>query len=286
MKKYQPTHFDDTVNLSEVHPLKEFAALLAKGLLLLAIIYLVIGATLEFFITRMSVEREIWLWNLTGIAEKYIGDEEVSETAEAQQKYAQKLFDRIPDDLKPEGYDFRVIIEEDPDPNAFALPGGVIIVTSGLLDELETENALTFVLGHELGHFKNRDHLRGMGFGFAGLAISAFLAGQDQGVVSAVSGLFGIGDLTYSRHMEKQADTTGLEALQGVYGHVGGATEFFEKIIHLEEDSVTKYIPAIMSTHPDSDKRIEIMKEQIKAQKLKEKQTRPIRVFETTEEIE
>lgn len=288
MSKFQPTHFDDTVNLSDEHPLKEFFVLLTKTLLIIGAIYLIIGITLEFFITRMSVEREIWLWNKLGITEQYVG-RNISIKSEAQnkdpaQQYVQRLFNKIPDEFKPEGYSFRVLLSNESDPNAFALPGGTIVITKGLLDTLETENALVFVLGHELGHFKNRDHLRGMGFGFAGLAISALLAGQDQGVLATLSGVFGLGELSYSRHHEQEADYTGLEALIGVYGHAGGATEFFEAIMALD-NGIADYIPTIMSTHPDSAKRVDVLKEIIKQRNLNVLETKSIQQFKDPETL-
>lgn len=286
MSKFQPTHFDDTVNLSDEHPLKEFFVLITKTLLVIGLIYFVIGLTLEFFITRMSVEREIWIWNKLGITEQYVSREITTDIKEQSkdpaQKYVQRLFNKIPENLKPAGYDFRVLLSQDIDPNAFALPGGTIIVTRGLLDTLETENALVFVLGHELGHFENRDHLRGMGFSFASLAISALLAGQDQGVLSTLSGIFGLGELSYSRHHEQEADYTGLEALIGVYGHAGGATEFFQAIMALE-DGIIEHVPTIMSTHPDSAKRITVLKNIIEKKGLDNSKTRPIKRFKKNE---
>lgn len=53
MKTFKPTHFDETVNVSKVHPLKEFATYLGKGVAILVIAYLCIGFTLEFFVMRM-----------------------------------------------------------------------------------------------------------------------------------------------------------------------------------------------------------------------------------------
>jgi Zn-dependent protease with chaperone function len=59
--------------------------------------------------------------------------------------------------------------------NAMAVPGGKMVVFSGLLDSLSSTNGLMFVLAHEVGHFKNRDHLRLMGRGIV-LSILAMLA--------------------------------------------------------------------------------------------------------------
>ena len=56
-----------------------------------------------------------------------------------------------------------------------------MIVTAGLLEKVESENELAFIIGHELGHFRNRDHIRGLGRGLAiGILITA-VSGNDGG---------------------------------------------------------------------------------------------------------
>ncbi len=62
--------------------------------------------------------------------------------------------------------------------------GGHILLFQGLLDILKTENSLSFVIGHELGHFKNRDHLRGLGRGIVLTALSATFTGANSNLTS------------------------------------------------------------------------------------------------------
>lgn len=240
-----------------------------KGLAIILTLYIALGLTLDFFVSRLSVEKEVWIWKTTGLAKSLI-EEPLSDSA--YQEYAQELFDDIPDEIKPAGYDFSIVVIENEDPNAFAIPGGMIAVTTGLFDVLDSENALTFILGHELGHFENRDHLRGMGFGFAALTVSVLLAGQDQGVVHALSSVVGLGQLSYSRKQEKQADLHGIKTLMSTYGHVGGATEFFQKVEELE-GKFEKYVPSIVRTHPDSDKRIVLMEDYIEQHRFPKEKT-------------
>ena len=108
-----------------------------------------------------------------------------------------------------------------------ALPGGLIVVTQGLLDQVESENELAFVLGHELGHFRNRDHLRALGRGVVISLFFAVVTGND------VAGL-GIKatDLTlrgFSREQETRADEFGLAIVHAEYGHVNQASRLFER---------------------------------------------------------
>jgi Zn-dependent protease with chaperone function len=70
---------------------------------------------------------------------------------------------------------YKIHIIPDPRINAMALPGGNIVVFSALIKETGSENELAFVLAHELGHFANRDHLRGLGRRLLLLTASAAL---------------------------------------------------------------------------------------------------------------
>jgi Zn-dependent protease with chaperone function len=127
-------------------------------------------------------------------------------------------------------------VVDDPSPNAFALPGGWIIVTTGLLDRIRTENELAFVLGHELGHFRNRDHLRGLGRGVAWGIVSATL-GLGDGAASTLARVAGgLSNRHFDRDQESDADEVGLELLEAEYGHVGGATAVFTTVLAEEGD--------------------------------------------------
>lgn len=254
MTQYTPKKFNTKLNYSQEHPLKEFLSFVAKGICLLFTLYFTVDLTLDFFITRLSVEKEVWIWNKIHLAKAFDPDESLK----IQQDYVETVFSKIPDDVKPEGYHFFVVVKENKQPNAYALPGGGIVVTTALLDFLDSENALTFILGHELGHFKNRDHLRGMGFGLAASALMLAIAGQDPAVVKAASGMLNIGSLSYSRAQETKADQTGLTTLETVYGYTNGATEFFEKL-QMQRSNILKNLEPFLSTHPTDQKRIDMI---------------------------
>lgn len=64
-------------------------------------------------------------------------------------------------------------------PNAYTLPGRRLLITQGALKLLSTENAAAFILAHEYGHLKQKDHLRGLGHGL-GLSLAFSLMGWDS----------------------------------------------------------------------------------------------------------
>lgn len=113
--------------------------------------------------------------------------------------------------------------------NAYAFPGGNIGITTGLVEVIGSEEALAFVIAHEIGHFEHRHLLkklsRAVVFGLA----KSILFGNDTGT-APLNRLDSLGDLNYSRRQERQADTFALDCLNRTYGHVGGATAFFEMI--------------------------------------------------------
>jgi Zn-dependent protease with chaperone function len=238
----------DGINVSDTHPLAE-AGMLIVGLsalflgLVVAIIFLVELAL--YFVPAETEARLFRNWLPIDLVTVAPDDERLYQT--------QALLDRLVAHWPETPYEFTVEIDESDVANAMALPGGLIVVTSGLLDQVESENELAFVLGHELGHFRNRDHLRALGR--AG-ALSIFLvavAGKDA------SGLgITLADLTlrgFSRTQEARADEFGLAIVYAEYGHVNAAWRLFERWD--EVDRTTLDVAAYFSTHPQAADRIE-----------------------------
>ncbi len=147
-------------------------------------------------------------------------------------------------------------------PNAFAVPGGVMLITSGLIKSLNSENGLAFVVGHELGHFKHRDHLTGMGRGLGLMIAAAFLglAGSDGFGLDITKQMIGN---SFNRQQETAADNYSLELMQLAYGHFSGAEEFFKYILE-SKDAWQGKIPSFLSTHPNPKERLALIVEKQK----------------------
>jgi len=111
-------------------------------------------------------------------------------------------------------YTFTVL--DDPNVNAFALPGGYVYITTGLMAYLNSEGELAGVLGHEIGHITAR---HGVQQASRGMAASIFVdlinkqAGGNSSVLSQLSSAMLSG---YGRKHELQADRLGAEYLAGV----------------------------------------------------------------------
>jgi Zn-dependent protease with chaperone function len=158
--------------------------------------------------------------------------EQQAQASEAQDTLNQML-DRLETHLPSEqqNRDYQVLYIPDSTVNAIAIPGDRVILHQGLVDQAKSENELMMIMGHELGHFAHRDHLRQLG---RGLLLQLVLAGVlgDVGSLQAIA-LSGAGTLDnarFSQNQEFQADAFGLSLLQQTYGQVAGATDFFTRL--------------------------------------------------------
>ena len=247
--RFVPKAPREGINVSDVHPLKEAAVLIVGLSVLFAVIALLLVFLVDLVILAVSPEKEAAL--LSGwVPDDFVEAAPDDGRAESVTALLQRLETHWPE----RNYEFRVAISDDETPNAFAVPGGLIVVTMGLLDGVESENELAFVLGHELGHFKNRDHLRGIG---RSIALSLLIAAISGGDGNPDLGL-AIADLTlrgFSRDQENDADRFGLGLIQAEYGHVAESWRFFERINELQGEHGR--LMTYLSTHPDSGERIQ-----------------------------
>lgn len=247
--KFVPRAPREGINVSDEHPLKEAAVLIVGLSAIFATLALLLVFLVEIAILAVSPETEVEFfagWTPSDIVPVDADD--------ARTLMVTSLMRRLEQHWPDSDYVFRIAVSDDEVPNALAVPGGLIVVTTGLLDGVESENELAFVLGHELGHFRNRDHLRGVGRGIAFSLLFAAVASREGGSDLGLA----IADLTlrgFSRDQENDADQFGLYLMQAEYGHVAESWRFFERARELEGGPGR--LQSYLSTHPDSGDRIE-----------------------------
>ena len=240
------------INVSKTHPLVEAGTLIVGLTAIFVIIAIALVFLIEIALYFVSAEDEVALfdgWLPDDLVTVAHTDERLNET--------QLLVDRLAAHWPESAYRFRVEIDDSEIANAMALPGGLIIVTQGLLDQVESENELAFVLGHELGHFKNRDHLRALG---RGIVLSLFFAATTGGDAAGIG--INAADVTlrgFNRRQESKADAFGLSVVNAEYGHVNESWRLFERW-KIEDNALVNFV-AYLSTHPDSGDRIVAIKE-------------------------
>lgn len=156
---------------------------------------------------------------------------------------------------------FRIV--DDPTVNAFALPGGYIYVTRGLLAHLGSEAQLAGVLGHEIGHVTARHGVHEMSrqlltLGVLGLG-ALMLPEEDQELAGALLAAgTGLLFLKYSRDDERQADDLGLRYMAAGGWAPPAMPEVFTVLERVGEQDGGA-LPSWLSTHPSPERRRERM---------------------------
>ncbi len=155
---------------------------------------------------------------------------------------------------------------DDPIVNAFALPGGFIYVTRGIMTHLSSEAELVSVLGHEIGHVTGRHganrmskaQLATIGLGVGMIASPEFARFGDLAQQS-----LGLLFLKYSRDDERQADDLGVRYTVKGGWDVREMPEVFGVLKNVGELAGAGRLPNWLSTHPDPDARAARINEQI-----------------------
>jgi predicted Zn-dependent protease len=150
-------------------------------------------------------------------------------------------------------------VVDDPTPNAFALPGGFIYFTRGMLGLMTSEAELVTVLGHEIGHVTARHSVAMISraqLAQVGLGVGGVLFPELQ----TIGGLAGAGlellFLRYGRDAERQADDLGFRyALEQGYD-VREMAEVFRSIARVGDVAARSAVPAWLQTHPLPAERI------------------------------
>lgn len=158
-------------------------------------------------------------------------------------------------------YPIRITVVESGEMNAFAIPGGHIVVYDAILERMKTPEELAALLGHEASHIALRHSLRNM---FRSLARKMFLSliiGSDAGIVSVlVDNVDNLKGLQYSRSLETDADNNGLQLMSKSGIDVQGMVRLMEL---LKKESGSKEPAAFLNTHPVFSDRIENINKQV-----------------------
>jgi predicted Zn-dependent protease len=162
-------------------------------------------------------------------------------------------------------YRFRVVDTEDV--NAFAVPGGYLYVNRGLIEAAESECELAGVLGHEIGHVVGRHSARQITQQHGLSAITGMLLGQNPSMVAQVTAqIVGTGAvLRYSRAMESEADTFGVQELYDAGIDPSGLATFFDKLEAMRGGAGGGRLEKFFSTHPDPGARAATVRQQAAA---------------------
>ena len=144
--------------------------------------------------------------------------------------------------------------------NAFALPGGTIVVFSGALDKIENLPELMALLGHENGHVQGRHSIRSLVRSMGLFALVTFVAGDASGLATVLAeNARNLQSLSYSRDFEREADEEAFRFLCRNQTDPRGAILLMERMNKLSSESGSEP-PGFLSSHPLTEERLSTAK--------------------------
>ncbi len=211
----------------------------------------------------LSTDQEIrlGLQSAPEMAKEYGGLYPDQEAQDFVKRVGQKIV--ISSVAKETPYQYNYYLLRDPQTvNAFALPGGQIFITYGLLKLLKTEDQLAGVLGHETGHVVGRHSAEQMAkHELTNGILSGIMAGTDPSMAQMASVVANFKNLKYGREDELEADRLGvrfmIDAGYNPYNYI-------EVMNILDKASGGQAPPEFQSTHPSGPHRVEEIKAAIK----------------------
>lgn len=149
----------------------------------------------------------------------------------------------------PSPYTFRVTVADEPEVNAFAAPGGHMVVHRGLLGFARDGDELAAVLAHEMEHVTRRHVMRVL-FQRASLGFLAALAGGQSAdaLGGGVEAARMLGELSFGRAAEREADEGGLARLRAAGIAPAAMATMLERLAGEQQGAQP---PELLSTHPD-----------------------------------
>ncbi len=225
-----------------------YLALPALGLIALLLAARPLSGWLAGFV---SVQKEAqlgdWFFDQQKAQLKLVEDTEANRAVEA---IGQRL-------TTGSAYRYRWYVTRDPSLNAFAVPGGIVVVHTGLIEAADSADELAGVLAHEVEHVEQRHSLKAM-VQQAGLRLAVAVLIGDLGMAGQAAGQ--LSGLSFSRDSEREADTRGLQRLVSAGIDPDGMLRIFAK---LDAGHGGQAPPAWLSSHPAVPERIRELERQL-----------------------
>ncbi len=173
----------------------------------------------------------------------------------AVNEITKRLTDKVPDNP----YKFEISVVKSDVVNAFALPGGYVVVFTGLMKKAESGEEVAGVLSHELNHVLQRHGLERIVKQLGLIAVVTIVLGDQQGLVGLMKQVgVELLSLKFGRAQEIEADVKGLQLLHRAKIDPAGMIRFFERLSEKDKDRVE-----ILSTHPMSESRAVLLKTEL-----------------------
>jgi len=162
-------------------------------------------------------------------------------------------------------FKFSFYIINDTTVNAFALPGGKVVVNSGLILKSDNWSEIQGVLAHEISHVTCRHHVRSIINNKGLFFLISVVFGGYSDLISVISGYgSSLESLMYSRRFEYEADNSGFDYLVKANINPEGMIDFFKKLEKMYSSGENSVFYKMISTHPGTADRIKNLEHRIK----------------------
>jgi Zn-dependent protease with chaperone function len=253
---FTPKELRENLNVSTTHPLLEFAKLLFGLAISFGAFFICLGLVTDFLVERHHDGLSSLFRSSPQLFASSM-DLSLEDTSSVNFQRVKSVFDKLISSSDLESAGHQIHYASSSKMNAYAFPGGHIVVLKGLLDKVSSDQELAFVISHEIAHQENKDSLRSVGRGLALLAFSAFLSGADSTSSNLFADFSNLASSRYSQAQEQAADELGLEILNRAYSEVGGAIRFLERV-EKTESGLERFV--INKSHPLTQRRLENVK--------------------------
>jgi len=172
-----------------------------------------------------------------------------------------KILAHLSPNIESKKYKYKLTVVDADMINAFALPGGRIVVYRGLIEKLSSAEELASVIAHEIGHIEKRHVVKKL---LTALSLNILLSGD-----ASVMGEIGneVTNLSFSRGFEEEADNFAIDLLERSGTDPINLAKLFKVFLNEQEFSP----PEFLSSHPDTEERRKDVLEHKKSKKFKEK---------------
>lgn len=227
------------------------ALLFALPVLLLAALVYKADGVADWVVDKVPVSHEAKLGDLvlvqTRLRHRLEGQ---GPAAEAVREIGQRL-------VQGSALSYRWYVSDDPTVNAFAAPGGVVVVNRGLIRAADSAEELAGVLAHEVAHAELRHGTKAMVKGLGLQALGALVLGDWAGSLAGEAATQLV-NMKFSREAEREADAEGLKRLVHAGISPQGMLRFFGKL-----GKEQAALPAVLSTHPLPEDRLAALRDQV-----------------------
>ncbi|MBK0404621.1 M48 family metallopeptidase [Adhaeribacter sp. BT258] len=244
----------------------------------LAVFVLLVAGAYFWLIPKTA---EVIAENLPVSAEAKLGQALIDGMLEAEEKdsvktmYAQRFFNLL--HASPQSGKVSVTVVKHRQANAFAVPGGHIVVYEPIIHLTDSYEEFAGLIAHENAHLQHRHSLKALFRNLSSYFLVSLLFGDLNGIMVVVAeNANSLKSLEYNRELEKEADMTGLALLEQKHIDPNGMVGLFSA---LKDEKENIDLPEFLSTHPVLDSRINYLKAKIASRKFRVQQNDSLQYY-------